>query len=213
MKTKILLATTASLVLSNTALAQEDALPGRFFVEAGYSGFSSDVDGEIGDYLIKESYNFDTGIFRAGYEINDQFALEIDTTFGTNTANVDESVTVLSTPIDFDGGATINYTVGVLGRYELPIGSDTGLSAFGRFGFVMGEVEVAGTTTTDITNNFVDLTVNIDTSYTESRTGPVFGGGVRYELSETFYVRADATYYALDTFPTYGYALTVGLAF
>ena len=208
MFSRLLIAAGTSLLITGAASAQNSA-DGHYFIEAGYAGFETEIDGDIGDYLVRDRYHFDAGTVRIGYQFSDTVAIEFDGTIGATNSPIQETLSALGTPVAFDGGVTINYTAGIFGRYDVPLGEGTGLTGFGRIGLLIGEAEVEGTGSAVV----LGTPISLDTSYAEQKTGPVFGAGLRYNVSEEFYVRADATYLALDTFPTLTYAFVIGVTF
>ena len=209
--------------LAAPAGAQESAFAGHAYVEVGPTVLLTELEGELDDLLLEDNISLNAITLRGGVGISEYLAIEADIALGTSGENLDETVSVYGIDGGFNGDVDVNYIAGVYLRGHIPVTEDGRLKLFARAGYVTSEIQASGTVTAELdeapTFTFFDTEFTLPGSYSATRTftaersGPVGGGGVEYQLTDTLFIRGEGTYYGLEDAPTVAGTLTVGYRF
>jgi outer membrane immunogenic protein len=178
-----------------------------FYLQGGYSYLDIQPDGAESGV----DTNAITG--RAGYQFNPYFSVESDITTGIDDGefdyNVDEDEFDLDDNNDGDfndliagsGDIGLNYLVGVYGRASMPVTDK--LDVFGRAGYA-----------------FIDLDADIQTpggttiaTVEDSEDGAALGAGLNYDLTESWELRGDYTWYGFGNTDTHAAMISAGYKF
>ena len=203
---KALLAATAISGLAfgaQTAAAQDTG----FYAEGGYQYLDIKPDG------AEQGVDTNGITARTGYQFNDWFSIEGELSSGVDDGefdyNVDEDEFNLDDNNDGDfedtiaaaGDVQMNYLIGIYGRADVPVTER--LSAYARAGYayidIDAEVQTPGGTTL--------------ASIEDSSEGPAIGAGLQYDLTDSWYLKGDYTYYSFEETDTDGVMLGVGYQF
>ena len=194
----------ASAQAQGYATGEEDT---GLYLQGGYSYLDIQPDGAESGV----DTNAITG--RVGYQFTPMFSLEADLTTGIDDGefdyNVDEDDFNLDDNNDGDfndlisasGDIGLNYLVGVYGRASVPVTDK--LDVFGRAGYA-----------------FVDLDAEIQTpggtpitTIEDSEDGAALGAGVNYDLTESWELRGDYTWYGFGNTDTHAAMISAGYKF
>ena len=182
---------------------------GRFYAGANYTFLNTDVKEGLGELVLGENIQFQAAGLRGGYEFPNGFAFEVEASKGISDKDVTGALPIANTTANFSGTIDIASLFGAFGVYSYPLTSDEKLKVFGRAGILFGELEASGNASATV----LGIPTSISGNYSEQESGPVFGGGLSYELSPNLFVRTDATYIGLDSFPTMAFGASIGLKF
>lgn len=206
------LATISTLALFSTAAAtaaaqsytEEDT---GLYIEGGAGYMNFEPEG------AEDGIDTTTLNARAGYQFTRNFAFELDLASGIDDGefdfNTDEDEFDLDDNDDGDfddliaasGDVGLNYLVGAFGRASVPITDSVDL--YGRLGYALVDLDA-----TVMTPGGVELaTIEGD------EDGAALGGGAIFDITESWSIRGDATYYAFDNTDTFGAGLTLGYKF
>lgn len=184
--------------------AEEDT---GFYLQGGYSYLDIKPDGA--------DSGVDTNAItaRAGYQFNRYFSLEGDVTSGIDDGefdyNVDEDEFNFDDNNDGDfedtiaasGDIGLNYLVGVYGKASMPVTDQ--LDVFARAGYA-----------------YIDLDANIQTpggttiaTVEDSADGAALGAGAEFDLTESWVLRGDYTWYGFDETDTHAAMISAGYKF
>ena len=163
-------ATAPLFVAAQTAYAQEYAAPAERggYFELGYLRAAVDIN----DTDVSLDFNIIEG--RMGYHFNKYLAAEVAIGGAPGTTNLDNT--------DLDIG--INVTLGAFGRVDIPIGDQ--FAVFGRAGY------------SQYTFDFHADYLPEDTFVHDDEKGPSFGGGVVFDVTQSFAVRLEATSHSFE---------------
>ena len=207
MKKLLIISSSAAAIalgLSAPAVAQEDT---GLYVQGGYSYVNIEPDGA--DSGIDS--NAITG--RVGYQFTPMFSLEADLTSGIDDGefdyNVDEDEFNLDDNDDTDfndviaasGELGLNYLVGLYGRASVPLTERLDVSA--RAGYAYIDVDASVLTPGGSTLAVIE----------DSADGPAFGAGLSYDLTDSWQLRGDYTYYDFEDTDTGAATIAVGYKF
>ena len=195
--------------LTSHASAQTQTTPSKFYAAANYVLLDTDVQGDIESLAVGGNIQFDAIGARAGYRASDKISIEFEANVGTSDKNIDDEVEVLGKSAYYSGNIDVNYMAGIFVVYNQPLTENKRLNLVGRVGFMAGELEATG----DVSTEILGVPTTFQATYTENKSGPVFGGGLSYDLTDHLFVRADATYIGLEDFPTMSYAASLGVRF
>ena len=206
------LATISTLALFSTAAApaaaqsytEEDT---GFYIEGGAGYMNFEPEG------AEEGIDTTTLNARAGYQFTRNFSFELDLASGIDDGefdfNTDEDEFDLDDNDDGDfddliaasGDVGLNYLVGAFARASVPVTDSVDL--YGRLGYALVDLDA-----TVMTPGGAELaTVEGD------EDGAAIGGGAIFDITESWSIRADGTYYAFDNTDTFGAGLTLGYKF
>lgn len=201
-------ASTLALGLASTAHAQgyntEDT---GFYVQGGYSYYDIEPDGA--------DSGVDTSAItaRLGYQFTPMFSIEADLSSGFDDGefdyNVDEDDFNLDDNNDGDlndiiaasGDIGLNYLVGVYGRAGVPVTDN--IDVFARAGWAYIDLDASVMTPGGTTLATVE----------DSADGPAVGAGFNVDLTESWELRGDYTYYSFEDTDTNGFSIGVGYKF
>ncbi|MEH6487623.1 porin family protein [Hyphomonas oceanitis] len=207
MKKLLIISSSAAAIalgLSAPAVAQEDT---GLYVQGGYSYVNIEPDGADSGV----DTNAITG--RVGYQFTPMFSLEADLTSGIDDGEFDYNVdeddfnlddnddTDLNDVIAASGDLGLNYLVGLYGRASVPLTERLNVSA--RAGYAYIDVDA-----TVITPGGTVLGVIED-----SADGPALGAGLTYDLTDSWQLRGDYTYYDFEDTDTGAATIAVGYKF
>lgn len=193
-----------ALALSAPAVAQEDT---GLYVQGGYSYLNIEPDGA--DSGVDS--NAITG--RVGYQFTPMFSLEADLSTGIDDGefdyNVDEDEFDLDDNEDTDlddviaasGDLGLNYLVGLYGRATVPVTDRLNVSA--RAGYAYIDVDASIVTPGGTTLGVIE----------DSADGPALGAGISYDLTDSWQLRGDYTYYDFEDTDTGAATIAVGYKF
>ena len=193
-----------ALALSAPAVAQEDT---GLYVQGGYSYLNIEPDGA--DSGVDS--NAITG--RVGYQFTPMFSLEADLSTGIDDGefdyNVDEDEfnlddngdTDLNDVIAASGDLGLNYLVGLYGRATVPVTDRLNVSA--RAGYAYIDVDASIVTPGGTTLGVIE----------DSADGPALGAGISYDLTDSWQLRGDYTYYDFEDTDTGAATIAVGYKF
>lgn len=193
-----------ALALSAPAVAQEDT---GLYVQGGYSYLNIEPDGA--DSGVDS--NAFTG--RVGYQFTPMFSLEADVSTGIDDGefdyNVDEDEfdlddngdTDLNDVIAASGDLGLNYLVGLYGRAAVPVTDRLNVSA--RAGYAYIDVDASIVTPGGTTLGVIE----------DSADGPALGAGISYDLTDSWQLRGDYTYYDFEETDTGAATIAVGYKF
>jgi len=193
-----------ALALSAPAVAQEDT---GLYVQGGYSYLNIEPDGA--DSGVDS--NAITG--RVGYQFTPMFSLEADLSTGIDDGefdyNVDEDEfdlddnddTDLNDVIAASGDLGLNYLVGLYGRATVPVTDRLNVSA--RAGYAYIDVDASIVTPGGTTLGVIE----------DSADGPALGAGLSYDLTDSWQLRGDYTYYDFEDTDTGAATIAVGYKF
>jgi outer membrane immunogenic protein len=207
MKKLLIISSSAAAIalgLSAPAVAQEDT---GLYVQGGYSYVNIEPDGADSGV----DTNAITG--RVGYQFTPMFSLEADLTSGIDDGefdyNVDEDEfnlddnddTDLNDVIAASGDLGLNYLVGLYGRASVPLTERLDVSA--RAGYAYIDVDASVLTPGGSTLAVIE----------DSADGPAFGAGLSYDLTDSWQLRGDYTYYDFEDTDTGAATIAVGYKF
>ncbi|KDA03498.1 MAG: porin family protein [Hyphomonas oceanitis] len=207
MKKLLIISSSAAAIalgLSAPAVAQEDT---GLYVQGGYSYVNIEPDGA--DSGIDT--NAITG--RVGYQFTPMFSLEADVTSGIDDGEFDYNVdeddfdlddnedTDLNDVIAASGDLGLNYLVGLYGRASVPLTERLNVSARAGYAYIDVDASV-------ITPGGTTLAVIED-----SADGPALGAGLTYDLTDSWQLRGDYTYYDFEDTDTGAATIAVGYKF
>lgn len=178
-----------------------------FYLQGGYSYLDIQPDGA--------DSGVDTNAItaRAGYQFSPMFSLEADITSGIDDGefdyNVDEDEFDLDDNNDGDfndligasGDIGLNYLVGAYGRVSLPVTDQ--LDVFGRAGYAFIDLDA-----TVVTPGGTELG-NVE----DSEDGAALGAGLNYDLTESWELRGDYTWYGFGNTDTHAAMIGAGYKF
>lgn len=190
MSKTLLIATASALVMGGATSAMAQQEDTGFYVGGGYTFMDIETDDDIGD-----NTNAVTG--RVGYQFTPFWSVEGEATFGVDDGEFDYEGS--EDDFDFDqnddgdlddaltapGELGLDYQGAVFGRFTYPVTDRVDLFARGGYAFT----EIDSTITLPD-----DSTVNIG----GSESGPAFGGGAAFDITESSTIRADYTRYEYD---------------
>ncbi|MGB3625266.1 MAG: porin family protein [Henriciella sp.] len=178
-----------------------------FYLQGGYSYLDIQPDG------AESGVDTNAITARAGYQFTPMFSFEADVTSGIDDGefdyNVDEDDFDLDDNNDGDfndlinasGDIGLNYLVGAYGRVSVPVTDQ--LDVFGRAGYA-----------------FLDLDANIQTpggteiaTIEDSEDGAALGAGLNYDLTESWELRGDYTWYGFGNTDTHAAMISAGYKF
>lgn len=174
-----------------------------FYLQGGYSYLDIQPDG------AESGVDTNAVTARAGYQFSPNFSIEGDVTTGIDDGefdyNVDEDEFDLDDNNDGDfndlingsGDIGLNYLVGVYGKASLPV-TDR-FDVFARAGYA-----------------FVDLDATVVTpggTVEDSEDGAALGGGLEYDLTESWQLRGDYTWYGFGDTDTHAAMISAGYKF
>lgn len=204
---KFMLATSVAmgLALSGQSVAQTSDT--GFYVEGGYQLL--DINPKDAESGIDSS-----GIAaRIGYQFNPTFSLEGELATGLDDGkfdyNTDEDEFNLDDNNDGDfndliaasGDFEMNYLIGVFGKAQIALTER--MSAYGRLGYAYIDVDA----------KILTPGGNRIRSVADAESGPAFGAGLSYDMTEKWYLKGDYTYYSFDGANTDGVMLGIGYNF
>ena len=207
MKKLLIISSSAAAIalgLSAPAVAQEDT---GLYVQGGYSYVNIEPDGA--DSGIDT--NAITG--RVGYQFTPMFSLEADVTSGIDDGEFDYNVdeddfdlddnedTDLDDVIAASGDLGLNYLVGLYGRATVPVTDRLNVSA--RAGYAYIDVDASIVTPGGTTLGVIE----------DSADGPALGAGISYDLTDSWQLRGDYTYYDFEDTDTGAATIAVGYKF
>ncbi|MBU1288468.1 MAG: porin family protein [Alphaproteobacteria bacterium] len=207
MKKLLIISSSAAAIalgLSAPAVAQEDT---GLYVQGGYSYLNIEPDGA--DSGVDS--NAITG--RVGYQFTPMFSLEADLSTGIDDGefdyNVDEDEfnlddnddTDLNDVIAASGDLGLNYLVGLYGRATVPVTDRLNVSA--RAGYAYIDVDASIITPGGTTLGVIE----------DSADGPALGAGISYDLTDSWQLRGDYTYYDFEDTDTGAATIAVGYKF
>tara|TARA_R110000787_G_scaffold42559_3_gene104694 strand:+ start:1942 stop:2565 length:624 start_codon:yes stop_codon:yes gene_type:complete len=207
MKKLLIISSSAAAIalgLSAPAVAQEDT---GLYVQGGYSYVNIEPDGADSGV----DTNAITG--RVGYQFTPMFSLEADLTSGIDDGefdyNVDEDEfnlddnddTDLNDVIAASGDLGLNYLVGLYGRASVPLTERLNVSA--RAGYAYIDVDATVVTPGGTTLGVIE----------DSADGPALGAGLTYDLTDSWQLRGDYTYYDFEDTDTGAATIAVGYKF
>ena len=207
MKKLLIISSSAAAIalgLSAPAVAQEDT---GLYVQGGYSYVNIEPDGADSGV----DTNAITG--RVGYQFTPMFSLEADLTSGIDDGefdyNVDEDEfnlddnddTDLNDGIAASGDLGLNYLVGLYGRASVPLTERLNVSA--RAGYAYIDVDATVVTPGGTTLGVIE----------DSADGPALGAGLTYDLTDSWQLRGDYTYYDFEDTDTGAATIAVGYKF
>ncbi|MEQ8558652.1 MAG: outer membrane beta-barrel protein [Henriciella sp.] len=178
-----------------------------FYLQGGYSYLDIKPDGA--------DSGVDTSAItaRAGYQFNQNFSIEGDITSGIDDGefdyNVDEDDFNFDDNNDGDfedtiaasGDIGLNYLVGIYGKASMPVTEQ--FDVFARAGYAYIDLDATLTTPggTDI------ATVE------DSADGAALGAGAEFDLTESWVIRGDYTWYGFDETDTHAAMISAGYKF
>ncbi|WP_300390531.1 outer membrane beta-barrel protein [Henriciella sp.] len=178
-----------------------------FYLQGGYSYLDIKPDGA--------DSGVDTNAItaRAGYQFSPNFSIEGDITSGIDDGefdyNVDEDDFNFDDNNDGDfedtiaasGDVGLNYLVGLYGKASMPV-TDR-FDVFARAGYAYVDLDATVTTPggTDI------ATVE------DSADGAALGAGAEFDLTESWVIRGDYTWYGFDETDTHAAMISAGYKF
>ena len=178
-----------------------------FYLQGGYSYLDIQPDG------AESGVDTNAITARAGYQFSPFFSLEGDITTGFDDGefdyNVDEDDFNLDDNNDGDfndlinasGDIGLNYLVGVYGKASMPV-SDK-LDVFARAGYAFVDLDATVTTP-----GGTDLTTVED-----SEDGAALGAGAEFDLTESWVLRGDYTWYGFGDTDTHAAMISAGYKF
>lgn len=178
-----------------------------FYLQGGYSYLDIEPDG------AESGVDANAITARAGYQFNKYFSVESDISSGIDDGefdyNVDEDEFNLDDNNDGDfndliagsGDIGLNYLIGVYGRASMPV-TDR-FDVFARAGYA-----------------YVDLDADVQTpggttlaTIEDSEDGAALGAGLNYDLTESWELRGDYTWYGFGNTDTHAAMLSAGYKF
>ena len=198
----------ACLVIPVAKAAPEHEAP-TFYVAAGITTLLADIEGPLETLTVEDEVSFNAVTIRGGVDLDDYFAIEVESSVGVSDDGLNESIPVANTSGGFTGDVQLNYMVGVFGKGAFPIANDKRFQGLVRLGYMYGEVEAKG----NISSTVLGVPVEASASLKQQSDGPVVGAGLSYALSGRTTLRGEATYIGLENTPTMAYSLTLGLKF
>lgn len=196
------------LVLPAAQAGPEKEYP-SFYAGAGVTTLLTDIEGPLETLEVEDNVSFNAFTIRGGFDLDEHFSLEAESSWGISGEGLDESVPVSNTSGSFEGDVNLTYLVGVFGKGAVALTPDDRLKTFARIGYMYGEVQAEGTVSTTI----LDVPVGASVTLTEQSDGPVFGAGLSYDIAKNVTLRGEGTYIGLENFPTMAYTLTLGVSF
>ena len=178
-----------------------------FYAQGGYTYLDIEPDGA--DSGVDS--NAITG--RVGYQFTPMFSLEADLSTGIDDGefdfNVDEDEFNLDDNDDTDlddviaasGDLGLNYLVGLYGRASVPLTDRLDVSA--RAGYAYIDVDASVITPGGTTLGVIE----------DSADGPAIGAGLSYDLTDSWQLRGDYTYYSFEDTDTNAATIAVGYTF
>lgn len=178
-----------------------------FYAQGGYTYLDIEPDGA--DSGVDS--NAITG--RVGYQFTPMFSLEADLSTGIDDGefdyNVDEDEFNLDDNEDTDlddviaasGDLGLNYLVGLYGRASVPLTERLDVSA--RAGYAYIDVDASVITPGGTTLGVIE----------DSADGPAIGAGLSYDLTDSWQLRGDYTYYSFEDTDTNAATIAVGYKF
>ncbi|MEQ9436628.1 porin family protein [Hyphomonas sp.] len=178
-----------------------------FYAQGGYTYLDIEPDGA--DSGVDS--NAITG--RVGYQFTPMFSLEADLSTGIDDGefdfNVDEDEFNLDDNDDTDlddviaasGDLGLNYLVGLYGRASVPLTERLDVSA--RAGYAYIDVDASVITPGGTTLGVIE----------DSADGPAIGAGLSYDLTDSWQLRGDYTYYSFEDTDTNAATIAVGYTF
>lgn len=183
------------LVAVSTPLAMAE----NFYVDGSYNDVTATLDFETENF--DNDFDFGAVGLRGGYDVGPYFAIEGEVLLGT----ADETRSFFN-EAGFEGGSdvvayTVDYrlasSVSVFGRTNLPLGDR--FTAFARLGYSAVEYEIES------------KAQGAGPALNDDHSGPAYGLGATFDVTESIYVRGDLTGYDLDEFEND--ALSIGLGY
>ena len=178
-----------------------------FYLQGGYSYLDIQPDGA--------DSGVDTNAItaRAGYQLTPYFSIEGDVTSGIDDGefdyNVDEDEFDLDDNNDGDfndligasGDIGLNYLVGAYGRVSYPMTEQLDVFARAGYAFVDLDAEV-------VTPGGTELATVED-----SEDGAALGAGAEFDLTESWHLRGDYTWYGFGNTDTHAAMISAGYKF
>lgn len=194
MRTKLLLISASALGVSLTpAMAQDYNTANEttgFYVGGGYSFLDIETEDDIGD-------NTNALMGRVGYQFTPNWSVEGEGTFGIDDGEFDYEGDEddfdfdenedgdLNDALNAQGELGLDYQAAVFGRYTYPV-SDR-FDVFARAGYSYVEI--------DSTLTLID---DSEVQVGGSESGPAFGAGAAFDITESSAIRAEYTRYDYD---------------
>lgn len=178
-----------------------------FYLQGGYSYLDIQPDG------AESGVDTNAITARAGYQFNNFFSLEADVTSGIDDGefdyNVDEDDFDLDDNNDGDfndlisasGDVGLNYLVGVYGRASMPVSEKVDIFARAGYAFVDLDAEIQTPGGTPIT------------TIEDSEDGAALGAGLNLDLTESWELRGDYTWYGFGDTDTHAAMISAGYKF
>ena len=193
------------------------------YLELGPTVLLTELEGEIDDLLLEDNVSINMITARGGVNVTENLSIEADFSVGTSGENLNESVSLYDVDGAFSGEIKVNYLAGIYAKGHVPLTENNKIRAFARVGYVVSELEASGKITAEVENPptivifdtpyTIPGSYELSGTYTAERDGLVGGGGIEIDFTERLYLRAEATYFALENAPTFGAALALGLKF
>ena len=200
---KYILAASVATGIAGAAYAQDSGL----YLEGGYQYLDIEPDG------ADDGVDTDAIGVRLGYRFNQTFSIEGELASGIDDGefdyNVDEDSFDLDDNNDGDfndliaasGDIGLNYLVGLYGKAEVPLTERLGAYARGGYAYVDLDATVTTPGGTALT------------TIEDSEEGPAIGAGLSYDLTDSWYLKGDYTYYSFEDTDTNGVMVGVGYKF
>lgn len=201
-------ASTFALVIAAPAMAQSSGQEDTgFYLQGGYSYLDIEPEG------VDDGVDTSAITARFGYQFTPMLSLEADLTSGIDDGdfdfNVDEDDFDLDDNNDGDfndliaasGDIGLNYLLGVYGRASIPVNDRLDLS--GRLGYAYIDLDA-----TVLTPGGTPLA-----SVEDSEDGAAIGAGLSFDLTESWELRGDYTWYGFDNTDTNAFSVAAGYKF
>lgn len=201
----------ATIALLGTAAASAQSYGAEdtgFYLQGGYTYLDIKPDG------ASDSVDTHGITARAGYQFTPMFSFEADVTTGIEDGefdyNVDEDEFNIDDNGDSDfldqisgaGDIQLNYLVAAYARASLPV-TDR-LDVFARAGYAY--IDLDATAFAPVTGTPINLGSGSEDGFTA-------GAGVSFDLTESWELRADYTYYGFDQADTNAGTVSIGYKF
>lgn len=189
-RTRIL---SASLILVMSApLAMADG----FYADISYNDVVATLDFETPNF--DNDFDFGAVGLRGGYEVMPYFAVEGEVLVGT--ADETRSFVVLESDLPaFTVDYRLSTSVSAFGRANMPVGER--FTAFARLGYSTVEYEIESNAT------------DAGPASKDNHSGPAYGLGATFDVTEKIYLRGDFTRYVVDEFENDAISIGAGLRF
>lgn len=191
---------TSFIFLGAILIAATPASADGFYADGGFSATAVNADDAI-DPVLDPNFKSLGGHIGVGVskfisiEGEALIGLDSELRFGSVTRSSfgeDAEQTQLT---DIQTDVNLNYIIGGFARGTVPVTSK--LNVFGRLGYAQAEID-SDTTVREINLETEEVSISYTGSNIDVVSGPAFGVGATYDVSDKVYIRGDFTRYDLD---------------